>query len=479
MSGRRFNDAVDDYAAVVGLPVGLIDNVTDGTNAHLVALDLDGHVLGREADIVDANRQNRIREIFLLPAALDAAACAALAREGADQAAAALAARSLQPPMNPRLAARLADADLIVYAPGTQHSSLFPSYLTAGLSDAIAANTRAVKLLITNIQADAEIAGSSAVDIIERAVFYLKDKGRRLTPTPALVTHYLLNAPQSGDAGDTYVPLGRLDALQDPRLVRVGQYEQPGSGRHDAAKVLGPYVASLLARRRQRRRVAILLHDAGSIDKLAQTLLEMVRGGLADQPVDVTVFCETAEPLDRGFVSGLPCAVTEVASLDDPAEDRRLRAALVEGGFEHLDALRVVGDVQRRRRALADLAPAGRPAGRRVGEPPAVGPRHRGVVPPEVPAARRDGLGEPARQPRAEPGLSVAVRALRLRHLVRCAGRARWPMPCGCRWPWSTSRPISTCCRAFCAARPRCSKCRFTSIRSRRSRSAARRLPTG
>jgi hypothetical protein len=28
--------------------------------------------------------------------------------------------------------------------------------------------------------------------------------------------------------------------------------------------------------------------------------------------------------------------VTEIASLDDPAEDRRLRAALVDGGFEHL-----------------------------------------------------------------------------------------------------------------------------------------------
>jgi hypothetical protein len=124
--------------------------------------------------------------------------------------------------------------------------------------------------------------------------------------------------------------------LQDPRLVRVGQYEQSGSGRHDAAKVLGPYVASVLARRRQRRRVAVLLHDAGSTDKLAQTLLEMVRGGLADQPVDVTAFCETGEPLDRGFVAALPCAVTEVASLTDPSEDRRLRATLVEGGFEHL-----------------------------------------------------------------------------------------------------------------------------------------------
>jgi len=336
LAGRRFNDAVDDYATLVGLPIGLIDNVTDGTNAHLVALDVDGHVLGRESDIVDANRQNTIREIFLLPTALDEAACAALARDGADRAAMSLAGRSLRPPMNDRLAARLATADLIVYAPGTQHSSLFPSYLTAGLSDAIAANARAVKLLITNIQSDAEITGSSAVDIIERAVFYLKDKGRRSTPTPALVTHYLLNAPQTSGADETYVPLGRLDALQDPRLVRVGQYEQSGSGRHDAAKVLGPYVASVLARRRERRRIAILLHDAGSVDKLAQTLLEMIRGGLTDHPVDVTVFCEATEALDREFVSGLPCAVTEIAPLGDPAEDRRLRQALVDGAFEYL-----------------------------------------------------------------------------------------------------------------------------------------------
>ena len=36
----------------------------------------------------------------------------------------------------------MAEADLIVYAPGTQHSSLFPSYLTHGLSTALA-RTRA------------------------------------------------------------------------------------------------------------------------------------------------------------------------------------------------------------------------------------------------------------------------------------------------------------------------------------------------
>ena len=162
---------------------------------------------------------------------LDPAACASLAAEGGDRAAVALAARSVEPPMNPRLAARLAAADLIVYAPGTQHSSLFPSYLTAGLSDAIAANARAVKLLITNIQADAEIAGSSAVDIIERAVFYLKDKGRRPTPTPALVTHYLLNAPAEPRIRQTRTSRwGAWTRCRTRGWSAWGSTEQSGSG---------------------------------------------------------------------------------------------------------------------------------------------------------------------------------------------------------------------------------------------------------
>jgi 2-phospho-L-lactate transferase/gluconeogenesis factor (CofD/UPF0052 family) len=347
---RRFNAAVDDYATLVGLPPGLVENVTDGTNAHLVALDVDGHVLGREAEIVDATRRNRIRDIYLQRDAPTAEALQQLEMLGPDGAAARLEAESLHPSLNRRLEQRIGEADLIVYAPGTQHSSLFPSYLTSGLSTALAKNARAIKLLITNIQADAEIAGSSAVDIIERAVFYLKQKGRLATPTPALVTHYLVNDPQprqgketssrsrvgAADDRETYVPLGRLDSLLDPRLVRVGDYESGGSGRHDASKVLAPYVVGLLASRRERHRIAVVLHDARATDKLAQTLLEMVRGGVQQQPADLVVFCETAQSLDREFVSSLPFTVREVGPLTDAAEDARLRRAFLDGGFEYV-----------------------------------------------------------------------------------------------------------------------------------------------
>ena len=49
---------------------GLIENVTDGANAFLVALDDDDRLLGSEEEIVDAKRHNRVKEIFLIDAAV-------------------------------------------------------------------------------------------------------------------------------------------------------------------------------------------------------------------------------------------------------------------------------------------------------------------------------------------------------------------------------------------------------------------------
>jgi len=213
--------------------------------------------------------------------------------------------------LNPRAAERIGQADMIIYAPGTQHSSLFPSYLTTGLSDAIAANLGALKLLITNIQTDAEIVGSTAVDIIQRAVFYLEEKGRRHIPTPCLITHYLINDPGRPDPAAAYVPLGKLDSLEDPRLVRIGHYEEGVTGRHDAVKVVGPFVEAQLSRA-ARRRVAVWLHDGSSADKVSQTLLEIVRAGVADLPIDIAVLAACGEPLDGALLARLPFPVVQL-----------------------------------------------------------------------------------------------------------------------------------------------------------------------
>ena len=224
---------------------------------------------------------------------------------------------------------------LIVYAPGTQHSSLFPSYLTPGLSTAIAANLTAIKLLVTNIQSDAEITGSSAVDIVDRAMFYLQGRGRLSIATPCLITHYLLNDPGHAASAVPYVPLGRLESIEDPRLVRVANFEEAGTGRHDAGKILGPFVDPFLARWTTTQKVAVVLNEASTTNKVVQTVLEMVRGGIRDLPVTLTVFHDGPADAGAGFVAspGFPLRRLEGTELE---RDRALRAILQEEAFDYV-----------------------------------------------------------------------------------------------------------------------------------------------
>ena len=312
-NGRRFNEAVAEYCALLGLPAGLIENVTEGQNAYLVALDHRGQVIVSEGDIVDARRQNRIRDIFLIDRPLSGEEAAHLAGQPADDVVRALEARARALTVNPRVVERLAEADLIIYAPGTQHSSLFPSYLTPGLSEAIASNLTAFKLLITNIRTDAEITGQSAVDIIDRALYYLEEKGRRDIPTPALITHYLINDPggMEQDRLLPHIPLGRLESLEDPRLVRIGNYEDRLTGRHDAARVLGPFIESFLTETHALK-IAVWLYDSESVNKLTQTLLEMVRARMQDLPFRFTVFYSGVRALNQALIDRLPFRVVSL-----------------------------------------------------------------------------------------------------------------------------------------------------------------------
>jgi 2-phospho-L-lactate transferase/gluconeogenesis factor (CofD/UPF0052 family) len=324
---RDFNRAVDDYCALVGVPEGTIENVTDGTNAYLVAVESDGRLLATEEAIVDASRPNRIRDIFLLDRPLRDDERAAVEPQGPE---AVVRQREPRLHMNPRLGPKIAAADLIIYGPGTQHSSLFPSYLTPGVGETIASNVSAMKLLITNIQPDAEITGSNAMDLVDRAVYYLKAKDTVAIPAPFLITHSLLNDPSVPELTRPYVPLGPTDTIEDPRLVRIGNYEEGVTGRHDAARVLEPFLASIV-RRGERRRAVVFLLETSSLNKITQSILEMVRGGIADVPLDVTVYYAGPEPLASGLVDRLPFALQHVR------EGERAFARLArDGGFDYV-----------------------------------------------------------------------------------------------------------------------------------------------
>ncbi len=331
--GRDFNLAVADYCNLLRLPSGVIENVTDGRNLYLVAVDRDNRILATEAEIVSSDRPQHIKEIHLLGRPILDADLSRLAAEPAQSVERYFATHAVQPTANPRLLRRLAEADLIVYTPGTQHSSLFPSYLTPGVGAAIARNLHAIKVLITNLQEDAEIAGNSAVDLINRALYYLREKGRLAFPTPSLITHYLINDATRVSQESSYVPLGHLETLEDPRLVRIGNYEDGITGRHDATKILPPFIEAFL-RKGDPLALAVVLLDADSLDKASQTIVEMVRAGIDALPVTVTAFYGGPRSFDPGFTESVPfhlerLSETRGAELSTVFDDARFEYVLL------------------------------------------------------------------------------------------------------------------------------------------------------
>ncbi len=283
-SKRSFNQTVERYSKILGIPSGVIVNVTNGENAYLVAIDRDGKFLESEANIVDDQNLGRIKDFYLINSSGQAQQYRK--RSGRDLIQE-LDSGSAKITLNPALSLAVEHADLILYAPGTQYSSLFPSYITPGLGKCISQNLHALKLLITNLYEDAETRDASATEIIDRALYYLREKGHKEIPAPFLVTHYLVNVPDS--VKSDHIPVGHIDSIEDPRLVRIGNFEEGISGRHHAEKILTPFVKSL-TESRLRPTVAVLLMESKSIDKATQTMLELIRARVGSLSCDITVY---------------------------------------------------------------------------------------------------------------------------------------------------------------------------------------------
>ena len=186
-----FQRAIDAFADFYEVPRGVLLNITRGENLFLVAEKENGAALLNEADIVAAQDATKISELFLidedtywrriekLPEPMGG--WGKLLREG-----------HRVPSVNSAAAAALVEADVIVYGPGTQHSSLFPSYMTEGVAEAIAANTRADKVFIGNIHRDFDIQEDDASDLARKLLAAMSRKGQVAVNWLDVVSHFFV-----------------------------------------------------------------------------------------------------------------------------------------------------------------------------------------------------------------------------------------------------------------------------------------------
>lgn len=103
---------------------------------------------------------------------------------------------------------------------------------------------------------------------------------------------------------------------EDLRPLVLEDLEEGTTGRHDASKVVLPFVQTLL-RRHRAPRVALVFYEIGSDAKLARSLLEVARSGLLNLPLHVGAFYLRDGPVGPDAFAPLPFEVHHVSAAGD------------------------------------------------------------------------------------------------------------------------------------------------------------------
>ena len=246
--GQDFNRTIDAFADFYEVPRGVLLNITCGENLFLVAEKENGAVLLNEGDIVAAQDAAKISELFLV----DADTYLNRVEKGQEPAGGwgKLFRETHQVPrLDPHARAALAEADVIVYGPGTQHSSLFPSYMTEGVAEAIAANTRADKVFIGNIFRDFDIQEDDAGDLARKLLASMSRKGQVPVNWLDVVSHFFVQGTDENSLSKAnYVPFDKSRFSFPLETVKVRDWEAQ-EGRHSGGYVVDECARSSIPNR--------------------------------------------------------------------------------------------------------------------------------------------------------------------------------------------------------------------------------------
>jgi 2-phospho-L-lactate transferase/gluconeogenesis factor (CofD/UPF0052 family) len=175
-SNSNFNQAIKRFSEFCNLKSKVI-NVTDGVNKVLVGLKKDGRYLCDESSIVSPQDEVAIEEIFLLNEYLSKEQENELQIKTLPKKLTYLRDLEVYPEISYEAKEMLVEADLIIFGPGTQHSSLLPSYVTRELCETIVGNIKAEKIFISNIAYDHDILNLTVSNLLDSLEKYICRKG--------------------------------------------------------------------------------------------------------------------------------------------------------------------------------------------------------------------------------------------------------------------------------------------------------------
>jgi 2-phospho-L-lactate transferase/gluconeogenesis factor (CofD/UPF0052 family)/glycosyltransferase involved in cell wall biosynthesis len=238
---QDFNRAIDAFCVFYDVPPGTLLNVTRGENLFLVAQKADGSMLLGEADIVAAQSSAKITDLYLVDEQIYLTEIEPLIEAGTEPPtgwAPLIHSGARTPLLNPAAAAAITEADVIVYGPGTQHSSLFPSYMTKELGEAIAGNPAAEKIFIGNIIRDLDIQEDDVNDLADKFMDAMTRKSQAPLAWRDCVTQFFVqDTEDSAQDRAKYIPFDPKKFKYPLETIRLRDWESV-EGRHSGGLVL-------------------------------------------------------------------------------------------------------------------------------------------------------------------------------------------------------------------------------------------------
>ncbi len=235
---RDFNRTIDAFGAFYEAPAGALLNVTRGENLFLIAEKENGDIILNEADIVATHSAaSKIARLYLM----DERCYREKMEAGVEPAGgwqATIQCGQRTPRINPAAAEALAQADVIVYGPGTQHSSLFPSYMTEGVAESIVANRAAHKIFVGNILRDADMQEDDINDLARKFMLAMNRNGGAHAEWVECVTQFFVQRTEDVPLSDArYIPFDPAKFMYPLDTVRLLDWESQ-EGRHSGGVVL-------------------------------------------------------------------------------------------------------------------------------------------------------------------------------------------------------------------------------------------------
>ncbi len=171
LNSLNFNHSLEQLCETLGLPNNIkVLNVTNGENLRLGAVLESSAVVNHEELIVGSKPKSPISKLFLTRNLICEEPHSNCDYRTMDKhEISRLLNASISPNLNYAAVQAISSADAIIYSTGTRHSSLFPSYLTAGIKDLIQSNETARKIYLANSLPDLDVCdGETEIDLLEK-----------------------------------------------------------------------------------------------------------------------------------------------------------------------------------------------------------------------------------------------------------------------------------------------------------------------